>query len=86
MVPHLLVDVEVGRGRRVEAGQQLVDHDQQLHLAGSSMNCFLTCLLELLDLVHRRLRRLVELVGQHLPVDVVLAQLLGLRPRRSPRP
>ena len=45
---------------------------------GSSMNFFFTCLLELLDLVHRRLRRLVEPVGQHLLVDVVLPQLLGL--------
>ena len=34
VVLHLLVDVEVGGARGVEAGQQLVDHDQQPHLAG----------------------------------------------------
>ena len=34
VVLHLLVDVEVGRARGVEAGQQLVDDDQQPHLAG----------------------------------------------------
>ena len=34
VVLHLLVDVEIGGARRVEAGQQLVDHDQQPHLAG----------------------------------------------------
>ena len=33
VVAHLLVDVEIGGRRRVEAGQQLVHHDQQLHLA-----------------------------------------------------
>ena len=34
VVAHLLVDVEVGGARGVEAGQQLVDHDEQPHLAG----------------------------------------------------
>ena len=33
VVLHLLVDVEVGGRGRVEAGQQLVDDDQQPHLA-----------------------------------------------------
>ena len=28
MVLHLFVDVEVGGRRRIEAGQQLIDHDQ----------------------------------------------------------
>ena len=32
VVFHLLVDVEIGCGRRVKACQQLVNHDQQLHL------------------------------------------------------
>ena len=53
MVVHLLVDVEVGRGRGVEAGQQLVDDDQQPHLAGLLDEALLDVLLELLDLVHR---------------------------------
>ena len=34
VVLHLLVDVEIGGARRVEAGEQLVDDDQQPHLAG----------------------------------------------------
>ena len=83
---HLLVDVEVGGRRRVEAGQQLVHHDQQLHLPRLFDELLLHRLLELLDPVDRLLRRLVEPVGQHLLVDVVLPQLLGLALRRSPRP
>ena len=77
VVLHLLVDVEVGGARRVEAGQQLVDHDQQPHLAGLLDEPLLDLLLELLDLGHRLVGRLVEVVGQHLAVDVVLAQPLG---------
>ena len=72
MVAHLLVDVEVGGRRRIEAGQQLVHHDQQLHLPRLVDELLLHLLLELLDLVDGRLRRLVEPVGQHLLVDVVL--------------
>ncbi|MNE14656.1 hypothetical protein D3C80_1075440 [compost metagenome] len=67
MVTHLLVDVEVGRGRRVEAGQQLVHHDEQAHLPW------------LLDetLLHLLLEGLRVFVAQHLVVDGVLTQLLG---------
>ena len=54
MVLHLLVDVEVGGRRRVEAGQELVHDDQQLHLPGLLDEALLHLLLELLDLVHRR--------------------------------
>ncbi len=32
VVLHGFVDVEIGAGRRVEAGEQLVHHDQQLHV------------------------------------------------------
>ena len=52
VVAHLLVDVEVGGRRRVEAGQQLVDDDQQPHLARVVDEPLLDVLLELLDLVH----------------------------------
>ena len=76
VVAHLLVDVEVGRARRVEAGQQLVDDDEQAHLAGLVDEAALDVLLELLDPQHRLVGRLVEVVRQHLPIDVVLPQLL----------
>ena len=77
MVLHVLVDVEVGGRRRVEAGQQLVHDDQQLHLPGLLDEALLHLLLELLHLVHRRLFGLVEMRGEHLPVDLVLPQPLG---------
>ena len=32
VVLHGLIDVEIGAGRRIKAGQQLVDHDEQLHV------------------------------------------------------
>ena len=52
VVLHLLVDVEV-RGRRgVEAGEQLVHHDQELHLPGLVHEPPLDLLLELVGLVH----------------------------------
>ena len=44
---------------------------------GSLDEALLHLLLELLDLVHRRVFRLVEVRREHLAVDVVLAQLLG---------
>ena len=66
VVPHLLVDVEIGGRGRIEAGEQLVHHDQQLHLPRLVDEFLLHLLLELLDLVDGLLRRLVEPVGQHL--------------------
>ena len=48
VVFHLLVDVEVGRGRRVKASQQLVDHDKQLHLRRVFDKLLLRPLLEIL--------------------------------------
>ena len=77
MVPHRLVDVEAGRRRGVEAGQQLVHHDQELHPPRLLHETPLHLLLEALHLVHRRLFRLVEMRREHLSIDVVLAQLLG---------
>ena len=74
VVAHLLVDVEAGGRGRVEAGQELVHHDEQLHLARLFDELLLYRLLERLDLVHRRLGRLVEPVCQHPFVDVVLPQ------------
>ena len=32
VILHLFIDVEIGRRRRVEAGQQFVHDDQELHL------------------------------------------------------
>ena len=52
------VDVEIGGRRRVEAGQQLVHHDQQLHLPRLVDELLLRLLLELLDPVHCLFRRL----------------------------
>ena len=77
VVLHLLVDVEVGSAGCVEAGQQLVDHDKQAHLARLVDEPVLHLLLEQRNLVCRSVLGLVEVVGQHLEVDVVLAEPLG---------
>ena len=77
MVAHLLVDVEVGGGGASKPVSSLSTTISSRIWPGSSMNRSLTCLLELLDLVHGGVGRLVEVVGEHLPVDVVLPQLLG---------
>ena len=77
VVLHVLVDVETGRGRRVEAGEQLVHDDEELNPARFVYKTLLHLLLERLDLLHRRIFGLVEMGGQHLPVDVVLAKPLG---------
>ena len=55
---------------RVKAGQQLIYHDQQLHLPRLLDEALLHFLLELLDLAHRRVFRLVEVPRDHLTVDV----------------
>jgi hypothetical protein len=55
VVLHLLVDVEVGRRRRVETGEELVHHDEQLHLPGLVDEALLYLLLELVGLIHGRL-------------------------------
>ena len=78
VVPHLLVDVEVGGGRRIEAGEQFVDDDEQFHLPRLFDEALFDLFLELLDLVHGRLFGFVEVGGQHLAVDLVLVDLFGL--------
>ncbi len=77
MVAHRLVDIEVGGRRRIEAGEQLVDDDEQLHLAGLVDELLLHLALELVDAAHRVVLGLVEPGGEHLAVDVILPQLLG---------
>ena len=32
MVVHSLIDVQIGAGRGIEAGEQLINNDQQLHI------------------------------------------------------
>ena|ERR1017187_7416777 len=34
VILHTLIDVEIGTGRRIKSGQQLVHHDQELHVGG----------------------------------------------------
>jgi hypothetical protein len=74
---HLFVDVEVGGGGGIKAGEQLIDHNQQAHLAGLFLEALFDQFLELLHPVHGPVFRLVEVVGQHFAVDGVLVQLLG---------
>ena len=77
VIAHLLVNVEIrGRGR-VKAGEQLVHHDQQLHLAGLFDELFLHRQLELPDPVHGFLRRFIEPVRQHFLVNAILLQLVA---------
>ena len=67
MILHLLVDIKVCGRRRIEPGQKLVHHDQQLHLPRLVDELLLGLFLECLGL----------LPAQHLGVDVVLAQPFG---------
>ena len=75
VVLHRLVDVEVGAGRRVEAGQQLVHHHQQLHVRRLLDEQRLGPLLVGLGLGHARLG--VDVL-QQLGVGVVDELLVGL--------
>ena len=75
VVLHRLVDVEIGAGRRVEAGQQLVHHDQQLHVRRLLGEQLLGPLLVGLGLRHARLG--VDVL-QQLGVGVVDELLVGL--------
>ena len=71
MVLHLFVDVEIGRRWRVKAGQQLIYHDQELHLPRLVDKALFYLLLKALDLVHGRFFRLVEVRRQHFTVGGV---------------
>ncbi len=75
VVLHRLVDVEIGAGRRVEAGEQLVHHDQQLHVRRLLGEQRLGPLLVGLGLGHARLGFDVL---QQLGVGVVDELLVGL--------
>ena len=77
MILHLLVDVEIGRRRRVKAGQQFIHHDQQLHLPRFVDEFLFDGLFKLFGSVDRLVRIFLEPVGQHLFVDVVLPQFFG---------
>ncbi len=75
VVLHRLVDVEIGAGRRVEAGEQLVHDDQQLHVGRLLDEQRLGPLLVGLGLGHARLG--VDVL-QQLGVGVVDELLVGL--------
>ena len=75
VVLHRLVDVEIGAGRRVEAGEQLVHDDQQLHVGRLLDEQRLGPLLVGLGLRHARLGFNVL---QQLGVGVVDELLVGL--------
>ena len=69
VVDHLLVDVEIGAGRRVKTRQQLVNDDQQLHRARMVDEPVLRPLLELLG----------RAVAEHVLGHLVLVLGLGRR-------
>src|SRR5699024_81435 len=73
MVAHLLVDVQVRRTWGIKARQKLVDDDEQPHLTGFIDKLLLDVGLELLDTVDRLIRILAEVIGEHLPIYLVLA-------------
>ena len=52
VILHRLVDIKISAGRGVEAGEQLVDHDQQLHIGRLAGEQGLGLLLVGLGLVH----------------------------------
>ena len=72
VVAHLLIDIEVRGGRRVKTGEQLIHHNEQLHLARLLNKLFLSSLLVLFRTVNHRLGRIIEEISQHLFVDVEL--------------
>ena len=76
MISHLLVDIEVGGRGGIKTGQQLVDYDEQPHLARLFDKTLLDQFFKLFDPLGRLILRLLEIVGQHLAIDVVLGQLL----------
>ena len=78
MVLHLLVDVQVSRRRSIESGKEFVHDDQQFHLTRTVDEGFLDLFLELLHLLHGGVFWLIEPVGQHLAVDAVLPEFLGV--------
>ena len=73
MIAHLFVDIEIGSRWRVEACEQFVYHDEQAHLAWLIKKAFFDRFLELFHFAHRCLFWLIEMGGQHLAVDGVLA-------------
>ena len=77
VVAHLLGDVEIGRGRGVKAGQQLIHHDQEFHPPRLFDESLFHLLFESLHFVHYCVFRRVEVRREHLSVNVVLAQFLG---------
>ena len=77
VVTHLLVDVEVGGRGRIKAGEQLVHHDQELHLARFVNELLFHLLFNALGLGDGPVRALVEPFGQHLPIHRVLQELVG---------
>ena len=77
MVLHLLIDIEIGRRRCIEASQQFIDHDQEFHPSWLIDKAFLHLSLKLPNFIHRRIFRLIEVRREHLSIDIVLAQLLG---------
>ena len=77
MILHRLVDVEASRRRSVESGQEHVDDDKKLHLAGVVNEAFLHLLLELVHLMHRSIFRLIEVRREHCAIDVILPLLFS---------
>ena len=78
MIGHLLVDVEIGGRRRIKTGQQFVHHNQQPHLARLFDKALLDLLLKFLDQRGRVLFAFIEILRQHLAIDLVLGKRLGL--------
>ena len=64
VIMHLLVDVEIGRGRCVKTGQKLIDNDEKLHLPRLVHKFLLGILFEFFGV----------LAVQHLIIDFVLPQ------------
>src|ERR1019366_1542920 len=76
VIAHLLVDIEICCRRRIKAGQELVHHDQQLHLAWLFDELLFHFLLEGLNLIRRSFLRLVKPLRKHPSIYVELAQSL----------
>ena len=76
MILHAFVDVGRWRTAR-QSGQQLITNDEQLHLRRVFDEHLLDFPFELLHLIDGCFGILMEVLPQHLLVDVVLDELLG---------
>ena len=79
MIVHGLVNIQICAGRCIEAGQQLVYHDQQLHIIGFFDEFLLCCLFKFLDPFGNTalVRSVIRVNADHLQINAVFFVCVG---------